>query len=471
MMRSISIFLVLLRSTFSMYAQVPTPPSNPNSVKQTATGPMTWTKTNEYTITMRDAAGLPISNFMQLNPLRTDTISVIDKNTRNIYILPDYKSVATGTSGNLIQLARNVGDVYFISNEYSYSTYVNDVYQKGAISRLKKDYLYHIGDDQNYVFLDIYRYPGEGWAAGTAKKLPNAPDNGYWVRNTAKDEYILMVNGKTIDYSRAEPIADGDDMIVAMDGVEKYVLPGYYTMGSYIIKPVQLYNGKTSTTTSTANTKGCVQGDCEDGWGKYVYDNGSYDGFWKNGLKHGYGSYVWTDIGRYIGNWENDTMSGYGEYFGDNGNNQYGEFKNGKLNGLGYKLDNEVWSRGYFTNGELTNSYEFVSNNVTEGCVAGDCQNKFGKYEWANGDYFVGFFKNGNLYLGYYKFASGNSYNGYFNSQAKYDRTGIFTFEDGALYNGQWEDGKYNGRGYFHDADLNQKIGVWKDGELIKKMK
>ena len=40
----------------------------------------------------------------------------------------------------------------------------------------------------------------------------------------------------------------------------------------------------------------CVSGDCDDGFGTYVWQNGDmYVGFWKNGSKHYFGMHFWKD--------------------------------------------------------------------------------------------------------------------------------------------------------------------------------
>src|SRR5690606_15700511 len=78
--------------------------------------------------------------------------------------------------------------------------------------------------------------------------------------------------------------------------------------------------------------QGCEKGDCQNGFGKYNYENGSYEGFFKNGKKHGMGNYLWNDSSLYLGHWENDQMNGFGFYSKTNDpnfKNYFGYFKNG----------------------------------------------------------------------------------------------------------------------------------------------
>ncbi len=49
-------------------------------------------------------------------------------------------------------------------------------------------------------------------------------------------------------------------------------------------------------------------------------------------------------------------------------------------------------------------------------------------------------------------------------------RTGRFFFKEGGYYGGEWKNGKYHGKGYYHDKDLVQSIGEWSDGVLVKKL-
>ncbi len=161
-------------------------------------------------------------------------------------------------------------------------------------------------------------------------------------------------------------------------------------------------------------------------------------------------------------------MNGYGVYIAENKDNIIGEYKNGQLNGLGITVKESKWSQGIYADGNLTSSYTFITTNNKTGCIAGDCQNKYGRMSWSNGDTFTGFFKDGNMYMGTYKFASGDKFSGMFNSQNQFHGTGRFFFKDEAYYGGEWKNGKYHGKGYYHDSDLKQKIGEWNNGQIIK---
>ena len=90
-------------------------------------------------------------------------------------------------------------------------------------------------------------------------------------------------------------------------------------------------------------------------------------------------------------------MNGYGVYMAENDDNIVGEYQNGQLNGLVIPLLVKTGSKR-FSNGNLSTHHDFYTNNVDTGCTAGDCQNKYGRYKWSNGDSFTGFFKMENVH-------------------------------------------------------------------------
>ncbi len=236
--------------------------------------------------------------------------------------------------------------------------------------------------------------------------------------------------------------------------------------------PMAPTTGSSTKPPTTTNTSayGCVSGDCVNGWGKKTFDYGYYEGFWKNGSRDGYGLFDWNDSGKYIGFWVNNDMTGYGVYIGVN-KDMVGEYQNGFIQGLGYIVEDEVWEQGRYELSQLKDSYTFIDNGTTTGCIAGDCTNKYGRFKWSNGDSFTGFFKNGNLYMGTYLFANGDKYTGQFNSSNQYHGQGRFFFTSGNYYGGEWLNGKYHGRGYYQgQTAADDRVGTWNNGTFVKKL-
>ena len=313
-----------------------------------------------------------------------------------------------------------------------------------------------------------------GIIANNATKLETAPDNTYWYRSSTYGSFGIIKNGKMLNqnYTYSE---DRDNLIALVDDVETYYLEGYATIATFVFKPVKMYDDVINDLVNEIiedieieKSSNCVSGDCKNGWGKYKYKNGYYEGFWENGERADYGMYVWEGIGKYIGNWKADVQTGFGLYLPINGDQFVGEYKNGKINGRGYTAEEGTWTYGLFENGNLTTAYHFYNNKVEIGCVAGDCENKYGRYVFESGGAFTGFFESGHFVFGDYKFPNGDKYTGEFNDDNQFDGIGRFFFKSGSYYGGEWKNGERTGLGYFLDISKEEFIGEWLNGELVE---
>jgi 1-phosphatidylinositol-4-phosphate 5-kinase len=134
-------------------------------------------------------------------------------------------------------------------------------------------------------------------------------------------------------------------------------------------------------TSVTAQQTGCISGSCEDGPGKYIYDNGYiyegnfikglrsgmgklesptgdvYEGMWENDQFNGQGTYTWADKSKYTGEWKNGVQDGYGIFFYTNGDKYNGYFRNNQFHGKG----KYTWADGSVQEGSYENGV-FVSN-------------------------------------------------------------------------------------------------------------
>ena len=80
----------------------------------------------------------------------------------------------------------------------------------------------------------------------------------------------------------------------------------------------------------------CVSGDCVNGYGTYIEDNGlKYVGEWKNKSANGQGTLIFGtgewEGDKYVGEFKNDLFEGQGTYTFANGTAQKGIWKNGEL--------------------------------------------------------------------------------------------------------------------------------------------
>ncbi|MBF0127177.1 MAG: hypothetical protein HQM02_08190 [Magnetococcales bacterium] len=99
---------------------------------------------------------------------------------------------------------------------------------------------------------------------------------------------------------------------------------------------------------------GCIQGDCENGKGVYIYSSGDfYSGDWSNGDKHGQGIYVFKSGDRYSGTWHLNQKHGQGSYIFKSGQRYDGGWWLNKKHGQGtITFTNGIRQRGQWDNGE-----------------------------------------------------------------------------------------------------------------------
>ncbi len=68
---------------------------------------------------------------------------------------------------------------------------------------------------------------------------------------------------------------------------------------------------------------------------------------------------------------------------------------------------------------------------------------------------------------GIYTWNDGRIYEGEFSDDKKHG-FGIYTWADGRKYEGLWADGKQNGKGKYILCDGFVRIGIWENGKRIK---
>lgn len=68
----------------------------------------------------------------------------------------------------------------------------------------------------------------------------------------------------------------------------------------------------------------------------YCFRNGArYEGEWRKGLKHGFGTFCYPDATKYVGQWRKDNKHGHGIYYYLNGDVYEGAWYKGWRHGLG----------------------------------------------------------------------------------------------------------------------------------------
>ncbi|MEZ5004232.1 MAG: C1 family peptidase [Chitinophagales bacterium] len=114
---------------------------------------------------------------------------------------------------------------------------------------------------------------------------------------------------------------------------------------------------------------GCVSGDCENGYGKFIYSDGDiYEGNFKSSYRHGHGKYQYIEGDIYDGMWSWSNREGLGYYKWPSGNEYIGYWSNNQQNGKGTKffvggtIQAGQWSNGAFQSDESTFGYSNSDN-------------------------------------------------------------------------------------------------------------
>lgn len=137
----------------------------------------------------------------------------------------------------------------------------------------------------------------------------------------------------------------------------------------------KLVTPKASLVTSDGQSTGCISGDCKNGYGKYVYYNGYYEGNFKNGYRDGFGKYYF-DIGDYyVGNFKENKFNGKGKYYYTSGERYDGEWKEQRHHGFGVLFEADgLFKDGYWADGTYQgkdakpSGYDvWVRNNYSNG--------------------------------------------------------------------------------------------------------
>ncbi|MCR9140761.1 MAG: hypothetical protein NXI24_00710 [bacterium] len=129
------------------------------------------------------------------------------------------------------------------------------------------------------------------------------------------------------------------------------------------------------TTTILPGSQGCVEGNCVNGEGVYVYSTGDvYRGQFTNGNRDGKGSFEYANGDRYDGNFKENKRTGFGSYTFSNGDKYVGEFNNGQLKGIGtYRFTDGTQLKGTFTQNGTTGEGILVEDDIQSNEKGRDC--------------------------------------------------------------------------------------------------
>lgn len=168
-----------------------------------------------------------------------------------------------------------------------------------------------------------------------------------------------------------------------------------------------------------AQNSKCIEGDCKNGIGVYLWEDGTrYEGTFSAGEEIE-GTYYYPDSAIMI-------------------------IKELSQKSAADFAENIKWEKTYCSSDSATKNTN-LSQKFASGCVAGDCQNGIGTFVWEETGWYEGNFKN-------------NEKSGY----------GAFYWQDRSKYVGEWLNNKRHGEGVYQCPNLTTTAGIWKDGYLIK---
>ena len=244
--------------------------------------------------------------------------------------------------------------------------------------------------------------------------------------------------------------------------INKYYLNFSFPIEEYIqFSPNQIYIG-------SYNIKGNF-----NGYGiLYEIDekennNKKIEGFFLDGILNNESRIFTSNKEFYSGKFKNDQLNGEGHFI-KNEIEYFGNFLNNLQNGKGKEIynDNSTFE-GLFLNGNKING-KFIWNdgNSYEGEIQNDLFNGFGIYKWDKNKQYEGNWKNGKMNgKGKMLYSDGSFYEGDFVDNLRCG-FGKYVWNKNKYYEGQWNNNKQNGKGIYNKNGYIIK-GFWIDGKII----
>jgi len=177
-----------------------------------------------------------------------------------------------------------------------------------------------------------------------------------------------------------------------------------------------------------------------------TFPNGDkYEGEFRGGLFHGYGTLYSRNGDKYEGSFRDDVKNGRGVMTYANGDRYAGDFKEDLKEG-----------RGVFT---------FVNGDKYSGDFTADMMTGKGTLIYANGNRYAGDFRNGLKWgQGEFRYANGDVYKGQFKADLR-EGVGTYTYVNGEQYIGDFRNGRREGKGRYVYAGGEEFIGEFRDGK------
>jgi len=219
----------------------------------------------------------------------------------------------------------------------------------------------------------------------------------------------------------------------------------------------------------------CIDGNCVNGSGRAKLNNGDvYSGEWKQGLMDGQGQYTYKSGAVYAGAFKQGKLNGQGTMFYPDGAYYKGQWLNNRKHGDGKlvtpsgKTRQGRWAAGKFLGAasteaiasrvkpasakptthrqEYTISSAKPSSSSSRDCNSVFCQDGIGHYTYRDGAIYIGEFEEG-----------------------KPSGEGKVKYANGDVYSGGWDVSGPDGAGTYLFANGKRVAGVWDQGKLIRR--
>lgn len=202
-----------------------------------------------------------------------------------------------------------------------------------------------------------------------------------------------------------------------------------------------------------------------NGKGEVKYTNGDkYVGQFANGTKHGKGDYTWKNGEKFSGDWLDDVISGEGVFIFSNGDKYDGQWMNGKKEGHGVmKFDNKEYDGDWkndMKNGQ--GRLKYSKDIVFSGVWVDDKIEGPGKLSKGNTKY-TGVWSTAH---GSVKFSNGDEYAGEGYETCNFGIRGKYIYANGDIYEGNWRNNLWNGKGKLTNKSGDIFDAQWQDGVM-----